>query len=606
MLKRYAQVLATTAFLIVLGLSAFCTVGYIYAAQDSGANANPRLIYWPPTSVWKTGNWINIDRGWINARSMAWSPSGKYLLIYGELYIMSISLQGLRVLIVDMDSGDIAYNFSSEVSYWGFDRFTQFAFSPDGTKIFFANASSSYTPSAIFAANLDGTGLSKIVDFNVTSMGGVLPQVSIDVTSNGLLVYSFCQSTGYANYTSYIWKYNLATGEKSLVLKLNGSDKLITSLKIAPSNDKIAFATCKNICTVNLDGTGSVNVTNVSEGKIATWVDWTPNGTTLTYSEVTGAVTEWGLNVNQDAWGGDIIAVNVNGSNKRVILNDGYGLVWSPVGNSVAAYIKMPYTGSMEGYPYLIDFKMPITSNPDSDGDGLSDSAEIQNSLNPLDPTDLYKDYDGDGLTNIEEINYGTYLGNPDSDGDGLSDGVEVKVFKTDPTKADTDGDGVSDGLEAAATGLNAFVSVLPEGWIRIQLEWKNYTMYISTNSSVLGVVFDSTNMALSISVGGPDGSTGIANITIPIEMINSLSAVKVTLDNQPVNFNINQVGNNAQIYVQYHHSLHDLTAHLGGGGGGGMGGGDLTGILGYWWLILSVVIVAVAAIIALILVKRR
>ena len=266
----------------------------------------------------------------------------------------------------------------------------------------------------------------------------------------------------------------------------------------------------------------------------------------------------------------------------------------------------MPYTGSMEGYPYLIDFKMPITSNPDSDGDGLSDSAEIQNFLNPLGPTDLYKDYDGDGLTNIEEINYGTYLGNLDFDGDGLSDGVEVKVFKTDPTKADTDGDGVSDGLEAAATGLNDFVSVLPEGWIRIQLEWKNYTMYISTNSSVLGVVFDSTNMALSIYVGGPDGSTGIANITISIEMINSLSAFKVTLDNQPINFNINQVGNNAQIYVQYHHSLHDLTAHFGGGGGGGIGGAESTGILGYWWLILSVVIVAVAAIIALILVKRR
>jgi hypothetical protein len=96
-----------------------------------------------------------------------------------------------------------------------------------------------------------------------------------------------------------------------------------------------------------------------------------------------------------------------------------------------------------------------------------------------------------------------------------------------------------------------------------MQLEWKNKTMYVSTNSSVLGVVFDSTNMALSVSVGGPDGTTGIANITIPIEMISSLSAVQVTLDNQPIDFQINQVGNNAQIYVQYHHSLHDLTAHL-------------------------------------------
>jgi hypothetical protein len=257
-----------------------------------------------------------------------------------------------------------------------------------------------------------------------------------------------------------------------------------------------------------------------------------------------------------------------------------------------------------EGYPYLIDFSMPITPNPDSDGDGLSDSSEIQNFLNPLDPTDIYEDYDNDGLTNLEEIDWGTYLGNPDIDGDGLSDGVEVKVFKTNPTKADTDGDGISDGLEAAATGLSAFVSVLPEGWIRMTLQWSNKTMYVSTNSSVLGVVFNSTSMALSISVGGPDGTTGIANITIPMEMINSLSAVQVTLDNQPINFQINQVGSNAQIYVEYHHSFHELTAHL-QGGSAGIGGGDLTSIMGYWWLILSVAIVAVASVIALIIVKR-
>jgi hypothetical protein len=88
------------------------------------------------------------------------------------------------------------------------------------------------------------------------------------------------------------------------------------------------------------------------------------------------------------------------------------------------------------------------------------------------------------------------------------------------------------------------------------------------------------------------------------MEMINSLSAVQVTLDNQPINFQITQVGSNAQIYVEYHHSFHELTAHL-QGGGGGIGGVDLTGILGYWWLILSVAIVAVASVIALIIVKR-
>lgn len=136
-------------------------------------------------------------------------------------------------------------------------------------------------------------------------------------------------------------------------------------------------------------------------------------------------------------------------------------------------------------------------------------------------------------------------------------------------------------------------------------LQWSNKTMYVSTNSSVLGVVFNSTSMALTVNVGGPDGTTGVANITIPVDMISSLSSVTVTLDNQPIDFQISQVGGYVQIYVQYHHSFHELTTHLSGGGGGGTGGVDLTGILSYWWLILSIAIVAVASVIAAIIVKR-
>ncbi|MGB9960345.1 MAG: hypothetical protein ACPLKQ_07500 [Candidatus Bathyarchaeales archaeon] len=613
MSRRYARILATAVFLFVLGLSMFCTINHGYAAQNSSGNANPRLLYWPPTYVWRRGDFINIGNGWINAKSIVWSPSGRYLLVYGwvhESRPYGISLDQMKILILDMENNRVAYNFSLDMGSIELENFMSFAFSPDETKIFYLKVPQMGGFPQIFSVNLDGTGSTFVTNLNSTPAYSLRKLFAFDVTSNGFLVYSCCENTynatsGQYNYTSYIWKHNLATNEKSLVLKLEGMDKLITGLKVSPAGDKVAYAVGGEIWVKNINGADPpTKIASASSGKIAAYLSWTSNGTILTYSEIKATIKEWGLEMEWENGISNVTAINQDGSNKRVILSGGQKLAWSPTKSSLAAYVKVPYAGATEGYPYLTDFTLPITPNPDSDGDGLSDSSEIQNLLNPADPTDVNKDYDEDGLTNLEEINYGTLLANPDSDGDGLSDGVEVKVFKTDPKKADTDGDGISDGLEAAATGLNAFLSVLPDGWIRMILEWKNKTMYVSTNSSVLGVVFDSTNMALSVSVGGPDGTAGIANITVPMEMVNSLSAVKVTLDNQPIDFKISQAGSYAQIYVQYHHSYHDLTAHL--GGGGGLGGIDATGILGYWWAILSVAIVAVAAVIALIMIKRR
>lgn len=57
-------------------------------------------------------------------------------------------------------------------------------------------------------------------------------------------------------------------------------------------------------------------------------------------------------------------------------------------------------------------------------------------------------DSDHDGLTDEEELRYGTNPNRVDTDGDGLYDRDEVKVFKTDPLNPDTDGDGFLDGEE--------------------------------------------------------------------------------------------------------------------------------------------------------------
>ena len=87
--------------------------------------------------------------------------------------------------------------------------------------------------------------------------------------------------------------------------------------------------------------------------------------------------------------------------------------------------------------------------NPDTDGDGLTDKEESQTTH--TDP--LNNDTDNDGLTDKEEIEQ--YHTNPrwdDSDNDGLNDYEEVKIYGTNPLCRDTDEDGLDDTFEITHT----------------------------------------------------------------------------------------------------------------------------------------------------------
>ncbi len=100
--------------------------------------------------------------------------------------------------------------------------------------------------------------------------------------------------------------------------------------------------------------------------------------------------------------------------------------------------------GLTDGDEILVHGSLP--RNPDTDGDGMSDGFEIQY-FGTFD-RDGTEDFDGDGLTDLEEYQYGTDPTNRDTDEDGLTDARELNVYGTDPLNPDTDGDGLDDGTE--------------------------------------------------------------------------------------------------------------------------------------------------------------
>jgi len=113
-------------------------------------------------------------------------------------------------------------------------------------------------------------------------------------------------------------------------------------------------------------------------------------------------------------------------------LYSGGSLLISNIGfknTSVTQLSRTAWTAAPRHDNFLDDIAIDLSepTSLDDDNDGIPNSWELANSLDPSDPSDASEDPDNDGLSNLQEYLYGSDPSDPDTDDDNMLDGMEVR-----------------------------------------------------------------------------------------------------------------------------------------------------------------------------------
>ena len=171
-------------------------------------------------------------------------------------------------------------------------------------------------------------------------------------------------------------------------------------------------------------------------------------------------------------------------------------------------------------YSQEISYTVPVLQEPDGDGDGFTvgqgDCNDGRASVHPgaeeICGDGIDQDCDGSDLICADP--------NADSDGDGLTDVDEINTYHSDPQEADTDGDGVSDGDEVAGGSdpLNRNSKPVDTAWHSAP----DFSAVHELGTGNTGIV--ETNFDVTPFINNMDGIVGYADSSFGITGYNSMA----------------------------------------------------------------------------------
>ncbi len=106
-----------------------------------------------------------------------------------------------------------------------------------------------------------------------------------------------------------------------------------------------------------------------------------------------------------------------------------------------------------------------------------------------------------------------------------------------------------------SATSVTISFSVTPFG--------EENVFWMTSNSTVSKLSFNSENKKLCFCVEGPDGTTGYVNVHISKTLLTDSSNLKVFLDENPVTASVESQEDSWLVSLTYSHSTHDVTINL-------------------------------------------